>query len=760
VRSEARDARRRILRLVLVACAALAAPSLSPERLTAQLPETEVARVRFVGNETFPEDSLERAIVTRATRCRSVYFQPFCWLGLDFAHERYTLRPRELPRDLARLRIWYARRGFREVALDTAATTIQADDRAVVTFTIDEGLPVLAERIEFVGAGDDPEAGLGPDLLEDLPLREGGRLSTIALDATRDTLIARLRDRGYAHADVLRQSLIPAESPRSAQVTFEIEPGTRARYGEISVVGTRSLDEGTVVRTLQFGPGDLFRASQLLEAQGRLFGMEIVRSASVAADLTAGSDSVVPVRVEVREGDAYRLRGGAGWTSAECLNVESTWTARNFLGGGRTLRLRGRVSNLLTRDFGDLLCNLRGRTGPHEDLTWVVSADFQQPWIFSTRNSLGASVFAERQSVPDIFIRHAIGLQVALTRAIGPRTPLTLSYRPERSRLDAAEVLFCTGFLVCTPEDVRILAGTNVLAPVGLNFTRDRSNDVFSPDRGYRLAMDVEHAASWTGSDFRYDRVSVEGTSYHRLSPSTVLATRLRAGWVGAGGFDELLGPSRTVDIVHPQKRFYAGGANSVRGFGQSRLGPRVLTLREPLQGSILLDPERGAGCTPAQVMDLSCDPAAISEENLLPRPTGGNRVLEGNLEVRFGLGHGLELVTFADAGQVWAAGDGVSLGDVEVTPGVGLRFITPVGPVRVDVGYRFRGAEPLPVVASQIAPAGPGVCDSLVPDATCFTHEGTWYVRSGDLAILSTPFLYGVEGSRFQIHFSIGQAF
>src|SRR5690606_14044439 len=180
-------------------------------------------------------------------------------------------------------------------------------------------------------------------------------------------------------------------------------------------------------------------------AQGRLFGMQIVRSAQVLPNLDAGPDSIVPISVDVREGDAYRVRAGAGWTSAECLNVESTWTSRNFMGGARILRLRARASNLLTREFGDLLCNVPNRTGAYEDLTWVASADFAQPWIFSTRNSLGASVFAERQSVPDIFIRHAVGLELALTRTIGPGTPLTLSYRPERSRLDAAEVLFCTG---------------------------------------------------------------------------------------------------------------------------------------------------------------------------------------------------------------------------------------------------------------------------------------------------------------------------
>lgn len=727
----------------------------APSGALAQATPPEIAQVRFLGNETFAEDSLERAIVTRETRCKGWVLWPLCAASLDFAIERHELRVREVPRDRVRLQIWYHQRGFREAVVDTA-TSFREDGRAVVTFTIGEGRPVLVARTDYVGAGDDPEAGLGPDVLDDLPLREQDRLNTLLLDATRDTLLQRLRNRGYAHVEVFRQTRIPADRPYEAEVTFEIEAGERSRYGEITVSGTRSLDESTVLRTMQLRPGDVYRADDLLEAQARLFGMEIVRSAQVTADLDARGDTLVPLLVSVQEGNAYRVRAGAGWTSAECLNVESSWTSRNFVGGGRVLRLRGRVSNLLTREFGDLLCGVTNRSGPYENLTWIAGADFTQPWIFSTRNSFGASIFAERQSIPDIFIRRAVGLQLALTRALGPRTALTMSYRPERSQLKAAEVLFCTGFLVCTPEDIAILGGTNILAPVGLNFTRDRSNDLLNPSRGFRLTIDLEHAAGWTASDYRYDRVSVEGTSYAPLG-DVILATRLRGGWVGSGGFDRLIPSGESAEIVHPQKRFYAGGANSVRGFAQGRLGPRVLTLREP---GTLLDSigNGGAGCTPAQVMDLSCDAGQLEDGVFLPRPTGGTGVFEGNVELRFGLGRSFELVTFGDVGQVWAVTGDVSLGDLEFTPGAGIRYLSPVGPIRVDVGYRFRGAVELPVITSSIAEAEPGQCASA--SAACIAYGDAFYVRSGDLAFLSSPVLFGDTGSRFQLHFSIGQAF
>jgi hypothetical protein len=99
-----------------------------------------------------------------------------------------------------------------------------------------------------------------------------------------------------------------------------------------------------------------------------------------------------------------------------------------------------------------------------------------------------------------------------------------------------------------------------------------------------------------------------------------------------------------------------------------------------------------------------------------------------------------------------------VSLADLEFTPGVGLRFLSPVGPIRVDVGYRFRGATELPVIVSRIEAAEAGQCTTA--NTECLEYGNAFYVRSGELGFLSPLVLFGDTGSRFQLHFSIGQAF
>jgi outer membrane protein assembly complex protein YaeT len=723
---------------------------------TQQLVRAEVTEVRFEGNATFPSDSLSRAIVTRATECRYAIYLPFCWAGADFALQHAYLPRREFPLDQIRLERWYFIRGYREAAIDTS-TVRGPDGTTTVTFHVDEGRPVLVDSIEFFGT-EDFDAGL----TQGLPIRQGVPYNALVVDAARDTLTRRLANRGYAHAEVLLSSFIPTGS-FAARVTYDVAPGPHSRYGHITIEGNEHLSESTVLRTLQFRAGDVYRLDQLREAQARLFGLEILRSASIAPDYGSAQDSIVPVTVSLQEGDLHRVRAGTGWSSNECLDVESRWVSRDFVGGGRTLQVRGRVSNMLAQEFQGLLCDPGTRDTRFFQPNWLVSADFSQPWIFSTRNSFQASLYAERQSLPDAFVRTAVGLQLALTRHIGPRTPLTLSYRPERSRLDAAEPLVCSTFLVCTRDDIAELQSAQWLAPVALTFTRSTTDNLLNPSRGYQLLIDLEHAETFTGSKFSYSRVVSEGSRYTRLTGGSILAGRLRVGWVGAGGFDGLLGEESTADIVHPQKRFYAGGASSVRGFPQSRLGPRVLLVRSV---STLLDSAvtgDGTGvCTPTEVATLTCDATELPTDRFTPRATGGTRVLEGNLELRVALGGKVEGALFTDFGQVWDATQSVSFADLEVSPGFGVRYMSPIGPLRLDLAYRFRGGEDLAVVTDQIRPYQPGIDDA--DDRLSWNGQAQPWVTSGALAVLGPRVLYGESGwlspSRLQLHLSIGQAF
>lgn len=750
--------------LWILGLAALPAPT------SGQVGREEVRSVDFLGNQAFTDKELESAILTQATSCPTLLEFTTCAIGLDWGRDVYYYSPRAVQVDVLRLTELYRAHGYRAVAVDTLIS--RGNQSVSVSFQIEEGEPLVVGSLGLEGDPVDPAL----ELERNLPLRTGDPLSFLLMQETLDTLTARLKDSGYGRAEVFKRFRRLAESD-SADVFYTIYLGPRTEVGPISVTTTRLrdgeevpgvLEEEVILGRLPFSEGQVYRERQIREAQRSLYQLDIVTRAQVREDTTGTyPDSIIPVHVEVFEGDRHRVRTGGGLNSADCVNVEGRWASRNFYGGGRTLQVRAGVSNLLASTLQSTpLCDQAG-TGDFGRLNWLVGVDFNQPTFFSPNTRFLAGVFGERQSLRNIFVRDAFGLDFGLSRSLGRNAFLNLRLRPQLNRLDAAEVILCATFSACEPEDINVLQGANWLSPVALSFTQDRSDALFSPRSGFRALVDVEAAGGMTGSDYSYFRAVADGSLYRSLDASTVLAVRLRAGHIEPGAFEALpLVAGQAVEVVPPQKRFYGGGANSVRGFAQSTLGPRSLSTGV---GQLLR--RQGVGqpptCEPTEIRTLTCDGSPIVGRNPFQvRPIGGLATFEGSVELRVDFSEGVfGGAAFVDFGQVWPTD--IDFSDLEFTPGVGLRYNTLFGPVRLDLAYSFGSQEALRLVTSQIRPFDPAVDrdgDRIDIAPAGEAEELIDWVISDDLALLQPRILFGDDPGfsfrRFQLHFSIGQAF
>jgi outer membrane protein assembly factor BamA len=300
-----------------------------------------------------------------------------------------------------------------------------------------------------------------------------------------------------------------------------------------------------------------------------------------------------------------------------------------------------------------------------------------------------------------------------------------------------------------------------------VNYQLDRTDIPLNPSRGYAVSADYEIAGPASLSDFSYQRMAGSFSSYRRVSPNVVVASRIRGGLVVPGVFRFTQGGEpEGAEIVHPEKRFFSGGANSVRGFGQNQLGERNLTTG--VERLITAPSGQAAVCTPESVIDLTCDASPIGDNGFdRPVPVGGTLVAEANLEARVRSWGSSQFAFFLDMGQVWNEASDFRLRDLEVTPGVGFRLITPIGPVRLDVGYQLRESSPLQVITDQIRPLAPE--DDPTQLRVIESPDGREWVVTETLALLGPAVLFPTEdgGSlpalsfrRFQFHFTIGQAF
>lgn len=701
--------------------------------------DREVVSLEFRGNEAFSAGELGTAIATRETKCRSILFKfpfPICPLtDWGFAHDRAYLDEEELPRDVLRLRVFYRQRGYRDVGIDTLVNRL--DGEAEVRFLIDEGSPVLLDslRLEGLEGVADPER-IRQRIEEDIDLEPGVPFDRIKLDRAKDLIRTRLRGRGYVNADVLEETFLP--QGEGARVTLQVVPGDRVRIGDIRIQGAETIDERVIRRFLTFRSGEYFDQEEILRSQRQLYGLDALRFASVerAGELEPG-DTLVDVTVLVTEAPMRTIRSGGGVSTTECVVSETRFTHRNFLGGARRLELSGRLGNIFAMQLGrSFPCVDVGDEDVFRDLTFRIRTEVRQPYFFSSRNSFRGAVFFERESVPDIFVRQTAGAEVAVTRRIRLNMPAILSYRPEYTGFDemSADIFFCVNFGFCQPEDIGLLEERRLLSPLALSWSYDRTDHPLSPTRGYKASAEVELADRFTASAWQYVRFVLEAADFEALGEELVFAARARAGIVepiGGLAFDDQPTVAQAGALVHPRKRFFAGGARSVRGFRQNLLGPTVLVVDST---------EHCADqALPACVERLAReDPRSFDE-----RPTGGDASAELTVELRKGLGGPWGVAGFVDMGQVWR-----DLSELEApvaTPGFGIRYSSPVGPIRLDIAYNPEGAELLPVVA-QVG------------------EEGE--IRELDTEVLFDPFTFDDPGlfkevlRRLQLQLSVGEAF
>lgn len=623
--------------------------------------------LRFEGNRALDNYTLSAAIATTNSSWAARYGW-IRWLGLG---EKRPFDEVEFRRDVVRLLLLYRQSGYMSAVIDTIVR--RTPRNVFVTFHIAEGEPVRLRRLDVAGLDGVLDVAA---LKRSLPIQVGDPFNRFLFLAAADTIVARLRNLGYPYAEVLRNFDTDAGA-LTAEATLEALPGPRVRVGEVIIEGLEHLDTGTVRKMLSVRPFDIYRQQSLHQSQRDLFAMDVFRTAQVLLEDSLApadpADTLVRVLVRVSEGRRHRVRFGLGYGTIDCFRVQSGWSARDFLGGARTLDISARVSKLgvgspTDAGFRDDICG-----GLHDDrqsdtLNYTAGVTLVQPAFLSPRHRASFGVFAERRSEIQAYTRQAVGFNAAVTFNARRRIPVTLGYGYSEGRTTAAPAVYCSVFQVCDRADRDFLANRRTFAAVTVTAVRDRVDSPLDPTDGSLASVTLVHASRFVGSDapYEFNRGEFEVAKYLPLGRRSVFAWRVKGGSVLP---QRITVSGQSAAFVPPDQRFYAGGPNSVRGFGRNELGPRVYV---------------------TDSLDISGTDTTF--HNVLTAPTGGNTAFVMNAELRLPapvFGQRMRMGIFVDIGRVWNREQEIfSLDSMRVTPGVGLRVATPLGPVRLDVAY------------------------------------------------------------------------
>jgi outer membrane protein insertion porin family len=676
-----------------------------------------VRKLAFEGNSAISDEVLASGI---ATTNSSWFARAFLVRLVGLGEKRY-FDEQEFKRDVVRLDVLYRRSGYPHVLIDT--TVRRTPTNVYITFRIKEGEPMRVTRLDVLGLDSLP-AQVRRETLVDLPLHVGDPFNRYIMQATADTITRRLRDRGYPSARLFTSFEANREA-ETATVTFETVAGRRASIGEVNVVGTNRIAPQVVRNLLISRSGRQYSQDELYQSQRNLYSSDLFRFATVnidSAKFQADADSV-PIVVQVSEAKRRRIRGGIGYGTDDCFRGSLGWTTRNFLGsGGRILDLTSRISKVgvgAPFDWGldrNICNNSRQDTVGSAKVNFSLGASIRRPAFLSPNNTIAVSLFTERRSEYKVYLRQETGTAVTLRRETPKRRiPLSLAYTLSYGHTEATPESFCASFNACTPDLVALLRQNRVLATLTATGTLPRVNNPLDPSRGSLSSIDLTWSSRFLGSSSfqQFFRAVGDYSWYRPLTRDVVFSWRVRGGAIFAPTVDVA---TQSGNFIPPEQRFYAGGPNDVRGYERNELGEVVYVVPK---GEV--------------------DTAALEMREIDPRrvtvaATGGNTLVVGNIELRAPspvFSSRLRLAAFVDAGGVWQRGSG-NPAVIRVTPGVGIRLATPLGPARLDVAYN-----PYKLQAGTLF---------QVDTLGALTEVQESYVKA--------------RGSKFTFHFAVGQAF
>jgi outer membrane protein assembly factor BamA len=356
-----------------------------------------VRGLSFDGNKAIDNETLAAAISTT----NSDWFARTPVVR-SFLGSKRRLNEKDLERDVERLRLLYRIFGYLEVQVDTVVS--RSDEDVHIKFLITEGEPVRLSRLDILGTDSLPRHDR---LVRDLPLRIGDPFNRQWLQATGDTLTARLRELGYPAARVFLLGRTVDSAAREAQVVLRVQAGRLQVIGRIQVEGATPSDSAFIVTLMAARTGERYRRSNLLRSQRNIAATESYRFVSVEIDtsLYVPEADSVPLIVRLVPGARYRVGASAGYGTDDCFRGSASLTIRNMFRQGRLLENSGRLTKIGTGDpldFGldeTFLCSrLADDPIGSSKLNYSGTISLRQPAFLSPDNVLGLPLFAERRS--------------------------------------------------------------------------------------------------------------------------------------------------------------------------------------------------------------------------------------------------------------------------------------------------------------------------------------------------------------------------
>ncbi|MGA0531529.1 autotransporter assembly complex protein TamA [Hansschlegelia sp. KR7-227] len=472
--------------------------------------------------------------------------------------------------------------------------------------------------------------------LRKVGLKPGDPAPSAAVLSAESKIVDRLRNEGYPFAAVKGRDAVADHTRKQLDLTIDVAAGALAPFGEVTVKGTKEVDPEVVRGRVPFKPGEKYSPEKIAELREEIAKLDVFSSIRIREGTEPDATGRVPVTIEVEEKKFRYVGAAAKYDTTDGAAVNAYWGHRNLFGGAEKLRIEAGVSRLITN--------------APEDYEYKFRTQFEKPGVWTGFDDLLIELEAMRER-PDAYWRDGVRGAAAIRRRLTSDLSIQAGVEAEGST-------------------IRDTFGERdyLLLGVPLSVTYDSTNNKLDPTEGIRATLSA--APYWNrpgkASNKALQDDEAKSVNIFKGQISTYYALDEDAWYVLAGkiGVGSIIGPTSTA-AVPANRRFFAGGGGSIRGFAYQSASPFCM-------------PKRREG-----KKRLECDD---------DQPLGGRSLLETSFEARIKVTDTIGIVPFVDAGAAFDKEFPDFKEDIRVGAGLGLRYYTAIGPIRVDVATPVMG--------------------------------------------------------------------
>lgn len=460
-----------------------------------------------------------------------------------------------------------------------------------------------------------------------IKLQKGDPAPTAGILAAEARIVDRFRSLGHPFAKVVGREPVVDHPHHAVDMTFTVDVGPKAGLGTVSIAGSSNVDPAVVRSFVYTEEGNPYSPEAVSNIKKTVGNVSALGSIRVREGKSLDENGNLPIEVEVADRPPNLIGFSTKYSTTDGPGIKGYWANRNLFGGGEVLRF----------DADFYFMSLPKGSPKRDELDWArlggkMGVSFVKPALWGTRNDLLASITAGRESTDGYTSRWVNGT-VAVKHRFSDKFSMQAGVEVERGQ---------------TSDALGRLDYTLVGFPLSVNY--DTTDNLLDPTKGVRLTASVAPYPSFLGSTANIVVAKAQGAAYYAVDED---ARYVIAGRLGLGS---ILGDG--IASIPANRRFYAGGGGSVRGYSYRSLSP--------------LGPDG--------------------------EPIGGKSLLEGSLEARIKVTDTIGVVPFFDFGTAFADSYPDFGANVQYAAGIGLRYYTAIGPIRADVAFplnKRRGDKP-----------------------------------------------------------------